>query len=570
MYDGCVCLLSEKDETTEQQVLTAATDRVSAWVSLETSRESRHWLPWRPNYDVGESSIEDCEDLDRVVILDDLSGALFNVELVQDRFYLVCRFIDFISTCLPFSGFDQPGFCSTEGEVGIDSSLWWKVGEAFPDTDSLSAFSEVRLSQSELDRLCIFVENVYTKTISLFEGDLRTELTLRYMHFKTTTLLSQNTSSDRRKQKHAEKEVRQFFKSLLKQEHNRSNLAVWERYATFEWEIGNFDDARRVFETALAMAGPAVDRVNGNSRFPVIRLYSTYSCLELGIHMPNTLAISSACTKKIASDVEQKSKRALRILAMAVNGYRGNDVARDTTSAEIVRARHFYQCRLDEVDTTFAAVIPSDTERLKYYGRSLLDWMTCFALFQLVTVGLPSASSVVQNFQTNVRKLSGISATTVGVTSDLQQTAADRSSKSDISDLSVHHAVLRSAAKLHVQLARFHLSSGAAPLNVVRTALFSALAEFPNDTWFLRNFVDIELSSHIAGRLREYFVRAVNQADTPLPVLYAILAERKRLLRLSTDGQMPCKLSVCILSMTCISKNKTGPNLGAFMKVVQW
>ena len=542
----CVCychLLSETDETTEQQLLAAAAGRMSTWVSLETSRESRHWLPWRPNYDVGESSVEDCEDPDRVIILDDLSGALFNVDSLQDRFYLICRFIDFIGKCLPFSGFGQPGFCLTE-EGSTDSSLWWKVSEAFLDTDSLSAFDEVRLAQSELDKLCLFVENVYTKTVGLFEGDMRTELTLRYMHFKTAVLLSQNHSSDRRKRKHAEKEVRQFFKSLLKQEHNRSNLAVWERYACFEWEIGNFDDARRVFETALAMAGPAVDRASENCKFPVVRLYSTYSCLELGVSMLNTRSICSACTKQTVSDVDNKRKRALRILAMAVNGYRANSAAKDTTSTEIVRARHFYQRHLDDAHAAFSAVVSSDTEQLKCRGRSLLEWMTCFALFQLVTIGLPSASSVMHSFQTNIRKLSDISVAAVDVNLDQHKIAADNLSKLYDSSISIYHALLQSAARLHIELAQFYLTSGAAPLNVVRTALFNALAEFPNDVRFLKNFVEIELSSHISGRLREYFHGAVNRADTPLPVLYAVLAERKRLLRLSADGQMPCESSV--------------------------
>jgi len=528
------------DETSEQQVLAEATNRVSTWVSLETSRESRHWLPWRPNYDVGESSVEDCEDPDRVVILDDLSGALFTVEPLQDRFYLVCQFINFISRYLPTSSLEQPGFCSME-ERNTDSSLWWNINEAFPGADSLLAFDEVRLAQSELDKLCTFVENVYTKTVGLFEGDMQTELTLRYMHFRTVMLLWQNNSQHCRKRKHAEKEVRQFFKSLLKQEHNRSNLAVWECYACFEWEIGNFDDARRVFETALAMAGPAIDRAN---KFPVIHLYSTYSCLELGINMLNTRSVCSVHTKQTASNADDKSKLALRILTMAVNGYQANSIAKDTTSTEIVRARHFYQCHLDDMHTAFAAVVSSDSEQLNCCGQSLLDWITCFSLFQLVTIGLPSASSIVQNFQTNVRKLSSISATTVDVNSGPQKIVADRLSKLDDSNISIYRSLLQSAAKLHVELARFHLSNGAAPLNVVRTALFSGLTEFPNDVQFLMNLVEVELSSHISGRLREYFHSAVNCADTPLPVLYAILAERKRLLRLSADGQMPCTLIV--------------------------
>ena len=367
-------ILSEMDETTEQQLLATASDRALAWISLERSRESRHWLPWRPNYDVGESSVEDCEDPERVIVFDDLSGALFTVEPIQDRFHLLCRFLDFFGKYLSVSGLEEANFCFME-EQSADFSLWWKADEAFHDADSLSAFDAVHLVQSELERLCTFVENVYIQTIGMFEGDLRTALTLRYMHFKTTTLLSQNNSADRRKRKHAEKELRQFFKSLLKQEHNRSNLAVWEQYARFEWEIGNYDDSRKVFETALAMAGLAGNAVTENSTFPVVHLYSTYSHLELGVETPSTLGICANRRNTVShSDQKEMAKRALRILAMAVNGYQADSIGTDVAPTEMVRARHFYQRHINDIHATFVTVVPSDTEQIKCHGRNGKVW----------------------------------------------------------------------------------------------------------------------------------------------------------------------------------------------------
>lgn len=541
MIDSCF-LLSELDETTEQQVLSGATDRASSWIILEKSRESRHWLPWRPNYGVGESSIEDCEDPERVVVFDDLSAALFGMESTQDRFYLLCTFLDFAGKYLPSSIVDQSDFCFAE-DWNTDSNLWWELGEAFPDTDSLSAFAEVQLAQCQLDKLCTFVENVYTQTIGLFDGDFRTALTLRYVHFKTATLSSRNYVADRRRRKHAEKELRNFFKSLLKQEHNRSNLAVWERYARFEWEIGNHDDARKVFETALAMAGSAVNEITKNSETSsVIRLYGTYSRLELGMEIQDPPAFCSATEKSASEDNRTlQAKRALHVLAMAVNGFQADSVGADISAPELVRARHFYQRHLDDMHATFAAVDPSDTEQIKCLGRSLLHWTSCYALLQLLTVGLPAASSILQNFQTSLRRLPTVSTATVDADSDKRKTVESHSSRSKNSGVSHCRPLLRSAARLHVQFTQFCLSNRSAPLNVVRTALSDALAEFPDDVGFLKMFVDIELSSHISGRLQEYFHRAVNGANTPLPVLYAVLAGRKRLLRLTTDAQAPCK-----------------------------
>lgn len=507
----------------------------------------RHWLPWRPNYDVCESSVEDCEDPDRVIVFDDLSSALFGVESTLDHFCLLCRFLDFLARCLPSSGLKQPNFIE---EPITDFGLWWKTGEAFPDADSSAAFSEFCLSESELDRLCTFVENVYTQTVGLFEGDLRTALTLRYMHFKMTTVLSQTNAADRRRRKHAEKDVRQFFKLLLKQDHNRSNLAAWERYAHFEWEIGNYDDSRRVLEMALAMAGLAVNAEN--SRFPVIRLYETYSYLELGLDKLNMLDICSDGRKAVLyTDQQKRSKRVLRILAMAVNGYQANSVGTDITPADIVRARHFYQRKLDDVQASFLTVVSScDTERIKHDGRSLLDWTVCFAWFQLLTVGLQSAVLLLENFETTLRKLWCRSSTTAaGMDLHVKKTADVHVTVSENLNVTIYRELLQIACRQHIQMAQFHLSSFSTPLNVVRTTLMDSLAEFPDNVWFLKTFIDLELRSHISGRLREYFHLAVNQATTPLPVLYAILAERKRLLRLSANGQVPCKLDVMLVDL---------------------
>jgi len=528
-------MLSELDEMSEQHILAASADRVSSWLALETSRESRHWLPWRPNYDVGESSVEDCEDPERVVVFDDLSGALFTIESTEDRFRFLCAFLDFVvGKFLPsVTGVEHSDFCFSEERI-VDSSLWWNVNEAFPDAESLSAFNTAQLAQGQLEKVCTFVDNVYTLMIGVFEGDFRTTLTLRYMRFKMATVLS-NNSADRRKRKHAEKELRQFFKSLLKQEQNRSNLSIWEQYACFEWEVGNTDDAQKVFETALAMASSlAVNEATvDSSNSSVIHLYSSYSRLELGIDS------SGPSTSKAISDSsrKQRASRALRILAMAVNGYQATSMGKDTAAPEVVRARHFYQRRLDDMQATFAAVNSSDTENIKCCGRNLLDWSCCFALFQLLTIGLSAATSVLQNFQTCLCGRTTVSTTDVENTAD-----SDRCKKFvDFSENSHFSALLRFTARLRIQLAQFCLSSSIAPLKVVRTALSNALTEFPNDVWFLKTFVDVELSSHISGRMQEYFHRAVNEATMPLPVLYTILAGRKRLLRLSTDAQAPCK-----------------------------
>ena len=51
---------------------------------LEQSRVKQCWLPWRPDYNVGEVE-DDCEDVDRIVALDDLQNCLYDVKFPRGK-----------------------------------------------------------------------------------------------------------------------------------------------------------------------------------------------------------------------------------------------------------------------------------------------------------------------------------------------------------------------------------------------------------------------------------------------------------------------------------------------------
>lgn len=51
------------------------------------------------------------------------------------------------------------------------------------------------------------------------------------------------------------KSSKRIAKQLLKESDNRSSLVLWREYGHLEWLIGNLEEARKVFSTAMALGG---------------------------------------------------------------------------------------------------------------------------------------------------------------------------------------------------------------------------------------------------------------------------------------------------------------------------
>ena len=88
-------LLKDTDEETEEGILLGEENRSKLWLSLETSRMSRHWLPWRPDVRNGETE-EDCEDPERLIMFDDISAFLFEVTSEDTMLSLVLNLFSLI------------------------------------------------------------------------------------------------------------------------------------------------------------------------------------------------------------------------------------------------------------------------------------------------------------------------------------------------------------------------------------------------------------------------------------------------------------------------------------------
>lgn len=70
-----------------------------------------------------------------------------------------------------------------------------------------------------------------------------------------TQVLRCLSSGNKKRLRSQGKSSKRIAKQLLKESDNRSSLVLWREYGHLEWLIGNLDEARKVFSTAVALGG---------------------------------------------------------------------------------------------------------------------------------------------------------------------------------------------------------------------------------------------------------------------------------------------------------------------------
>ncbi|CAN8032084.1 unnamed protein product, partial [Ixodes persulcatus] len=82
---------SKDDEAVSEPTVGEGQDLREAWLSLECHRERHHWLPYRPDLSSGG---EGCDDPERMVMLEDLTSALFRLRLPASQMHLLRATVD--------------------------------------------------------------------------------------------------------------------------------------------------------------------------------------------------------------------------------------------------------------------------------------------------------------------------------------------------------------------------------------------------------------------------------------------------------------------------------------------
>lgn len=556
--------------------------RSNSWVTMEISRETRHWLPWRPNLDLGESSAEDCEDPERVILFDDISSALFFVDASEaNRYRLIDAFLKFLvgdmanitsnflelDIVLENTHSDAATCLSDAFNMSqISQELWHRTSDVLHPSNCESVFGSCQLGGRLPNKLYDFVDNLFDQATRQFNGNLRTLLTIRYINFKVEMFRRKRKELAQNEVKRASKELRKLLKSLLKLDHNRSCLPVWESYALFEWEADNADEARKVLETAILMTGIDISKTTGGDdtnslTCSVVHLYKEYVCLEFGFsNSSQARALSSVTSNRVREEDSQPYNvgRCLRVLMMMCEGKQ--TVASACNSAEVlppatrVKARHVFQQRFDKLLDEFsgADVMSPSISRV---ASMLLDWTVCYAVFLFVTVGLSSAKEL---YETLINRVNGRhTVNNINRQHSKNNVGSKIEENISISAIPLPADRLSSSASIGAATREFHvdffskrcidifvgfihrcLCISSTSLNTLRQPLFSGLQFFPNDCHLLDILVDVETAGCRINGIRDYFHRTLSLAASPVPFIYAILSETKRMRKLNLNCQV--------------------------------
>lgn len=252
--------------------------------------------------------------------------------------------------------------------------------------------------------------------------------------------------------------------------------------------LGNTEDARKVFDTALSTAG------SGELKDPeVCELSLLYAELELEL-APDTRVATAA--------------RAVHILTRLADSSPYGPYTGQVLAIHILKARKAYEHALQDCLCEGRVSDPAATTSL----NRLVSVVKCFMLFQYLTIGIDAA---VQIYEQVFAKLKGsLSPEGPG----LEASACPPKVSS----------VLEAVTLMHTSLLRFHMKVSVYPLAPLRQALSEALKLYPGNQVLWRSYVQLQSKSHSASKTRRFF-GAITRSAAPLePWLFAIEAEKMR------------------------------------------
>lgn len=280
-------------------------------------------------------------------------------------------------------------------------------------------------------------------------------------------------SGNKKRLKSQGKRSKRLAKRLLKELENRGSLALWREYAHVEWLLGNLEEARKVFDTALGMG---VSR--GLNDAPLCNLCLLYAQLEVEhALMGGTVPTSSS---------------AVYILTKLAEGAEYTPFSGQINAVAILKARKTYEQAL-------LTSLPEPNGSSKIIRMSSL--VGCFGLFQYLTMGIDAADAVY---------------------SQARQRLTPSAVKSE-----TRRSDLESIAVQHVALLRHHTSTSVFPLSRLRLALTEALSLLPSSAPLWHLYLQAENRYHTAGRSRRFFHSVVKTTESVVPYLFAVTAEQR-------------------------------------------
>lgn len=477
-------------EDLEETIAAKSQEKFKSWLDIESLREDLHWVPWRPD-SAKEESEDDCEDLDRLILYDDIMPILFPLKNVDLHFTLVMSFFNFMGVPHLKSVFLNSASKDQQSEL-----VYEKTSQVIDNLENGDTCNERKKFSEIMDA---FLSNLFQQFIDYFNENRKMLISLLW--FQHECGKTEKLGTEEQITKHRAKELRKFSKTLLKEPHNRSNLTLWNAYANLEWRLNKEKEAKSLLETALRMHG-ATNQKDPQKRSGVCLLFETYSKLILGFQANNG---SWSFSKRIAvTDVQLKS--ALTSLCFLANEqpFLPTNDGEPSSTITVLKSRR----KLEAEHQSFIKIIEKCTDNLTLHGicEYVVNFTNCFALFEYCS------SSICH---------------TVNIYSDARDICNKILAKSDITKY-LQKQMLELRENLfaaEMRLIQHHMEANVCPLKVLRESMNNALSLYPNAVYFLETFVKLESRSRISGRVHRYFDKAMLAGTSVMPALFAILSE---------------------------------------------
>ncbi|KAM4690162.1 nuclear exosome regulator NRDE2 [Rhinophrynus dorsalis] len=464
----------EEEEDEEPDIQDRSCPRYKIWLDLECSRESRHWLPWRPDATKKQTE-EDCEDPERQVLFDELGPSMFKISSPELQFQLMLSFLRFLGVpCESYLSSHSLYLSLDEPTVFDHIPSYERLLTSFEAPLSgigtvghLDTMRRSRQSMGQCKEGENFIHNVFQSALTCFQGQEKTRLSVYWLQYEISKVVWCLQTKDKKKLKSQGKRSKRLAKGLLKESSNRNSLALWKEYALLEWLLGNIDDARKVFDSAIRLAGS-----KGIKDQELCSLCLLYAELELEI---------------LGQKKGDAGCRAVHILASLTENSLYVSYTGPVPAIRVLKARKVYEHALQDCLKQPAA-------------SGLVNLCGCFALFQYLTVSVDAAVAV-------FRQAAG---------SPLLKAEQDS------------HNLLQPITVMHTNLLRYHVKVSVYPLAPLRDTLMSALKLYPTNVSLWKSYIRTESKSHNASKARR-FIDSVRRMSKALePVLFAIRAEEDR------------------------------------------
>ncbi|XP_066484420.1 nuclear exosome regulator NRDE2 isoform X2 [Tiliqua scincoides] len=478
----------EDDVEEEEEIKDKSLPKWQNWLHVECSREARQWLPWRPDK-TKQQTLEDCEDPERQVLSDDLGPSLINISNSNLRFQLLCSFLQFIGVpcecnLLPsflYIAMDENSiFEDKQHNQGLLSSFNLPLS-GVSSTGHMDSMIQARKHVGHSKEGEEFIQNFFHMMLPLFSGKEKSNLSIFWLQYELSKIFQCLKIGNKKKLKAQGKKSKKLAKNLLKAPENRNNLSLWQLYAYLEWLLGNIEDARKVFDTALNMAGSA--GIKNPQYYHLGLLYAELETELLG-------SLEGALESRTVHILTRLAERGPYV------PYSGQVLA-----VNILKARktyeHLLQDHLNESCT-------SDQEQISS-SQPLVGLVGCYSLFQYLTLGIDSAVLI---YRQVYEKLKGCS----------QRLGSQNSRVTALEALTL----------MHVNLLRYHMQMSVYPLNPLREALLEALKMYPSNQSLWRAYIQIQSKTHNASKTRRFFDGVTRTTKSLEPWLFAIQAEQMR------------------------------------------